>query len=227
MSEPDFIRISTDTPEPPRVREVADHLRREGLIAYPTETVYGFGCILREAPLARLYRLKRAGAAKPLLLLIGDRDDAASLVWPEGAEALAEAFWPGPLTLVLPDPGRRFPDEVRSERGGVAVRISPHPVIRAILAEVGEPITSTSANAPGKPPALSAEGAWSAAQELIPPGELRERLRVVDGGTLVSSESSTIVDFTGARAIVRRRGVLSPDSLNAVHPEIDDSEISG
>ncbi|MEX0980014.1 MAG: L-threonylcarbamoyladenylate synthase [Gemmatimonadota bacterium] len=227
MSASDFIRISGQAPEAERVAEVVAHLRGGGLLAYPTETVYGFGCALRPEPLARLFRLKRSDASKPLLVLISSRDDVATLGWTPGAEALARAFWPGPLTLVLPDPTERFPAEVRNTHGGVAVRASPHPVVRAILEALEEPITSTSANVPGEAPARSAAGALEAAVRLLRETELDRALRVVDGGTLAPSESSTLVEFSGQSACLRRRGVIPLDALQAVHPEIDDSEVRG
>lgn len=225
MSAAPFIRISAENPEPDRVEEVVEHLRDGGLLAYPTETVYGFGCTLRPEPLERLVRLKRRAADKPLLLLIADREQATGLVWNPGAEALAQAFWPGPLTLVLPDPDRKFPAEVRSVDGGVAVRVTPHPVMRVVIEGLGEPITSTSANAPGRMPALSGEEAWRAARELLPEGAESARLRVVDGGTLAPSEPSTVIDFSGPVARLRRAGVLPVHALKTVYAEIDEPEI--
>src|SRR5690606_26041937 len=96
---------------------VAAHLREGGLVAYPTETVYGLGCALRSEALARLARLKRQGRARPFLLLVRTSRDAPGLEWTEHGRRLAQAFWPGPLTLVLRAAPARYPAEVTGEQG--------------------------------------------------------------------------------------------------------------
>lgn len=181
---------------------LARHLQAGGLIAYPTETVYGFGCALLPEPLRRLTRLKARGPDQPFLLLIRGPEDVPGLAWTDDARRLAEAFWPGPLTLALADPAHRFPDAVRGSSGAVAVRVSPQPATAAILAAAGGPITSTSANRPGQPPSLDA-GAAARAFGAEVAGAL-----VLDGGALPPSEPSTILDCAGPTPRLVRAGAL-------------------
>lgn len=202
-------------PDPEEVEAVVRHLREGGLLAYPTETVYGFGCALRKEALERLRGLKEREADRPFLLLVPDRESVEELEWTPEARELADVFWPGALTLVLRDPGGRFPAGVRSPAGTVAVRRSPHALVRRIVEVLGEPLTSTSANPPGGEPALSAEEAGEAAGA----AGAGEDLWVVDGGRLPPSEPSTIVDCTGEGAPrVVRAGAVPPGRLGCALP---------
>lgn len=200
--------LARDAPE---WEQVGRHLRGGGLLAYPTETVYGFGCALRDGALERLSELKRRAPDRPFLLLVPSRESVADLLWTEVAADLADAFWPGPLTLILADPEERYPARVRGPSGGVAVRRTPHPVARTLVERLDEPVTSTSANRPGGRPARSAGEASRAARAL---GAGHELL-VVDGGTLSPSAPSTIVDCTDeGRAVVVREGAIASSRLN-------------
>lgn len=204
------------------LREVGRHLRFGGLLAYPTETVYGLGGLVDDGPLRALAALKRRDADKPFLLLLPHARAAAGLAWNRCARALAERLWPGPLTLVLPDPGRSFPAQVRGAGGGVAVRVSPAPVVRQIMHEVGAPITSTSANPPGGEPALSGEAAREAARSL----GADERLWVVDAGGIPPAPASAIVDCTGPDPVILRAGALDPSDLREIRPPpVEDADV--
>lgn len=196
------------------LREVGRHLRSGGLLAYPTETVYGLGGLVEDGPLRALAALKRRDADKPFLLLLPGPRAAPGLTRNRCARRLAERLWPGPLTMVLPDPGRTFPPRVRGGSGGVAVRMSPAPVVRQILHEVGAPLTSTSANPPGGAPALSGKEAWEAARAL----GADERLWVLDAGELPPAPTSTIVDCTGRDPVVLRAGALEPADIRELCP---------
>ena len=195
--------------DPEERRDAANRVRRhlaaDGLIAYPTETVYGFGCALRRGALERLAAFK---GDRPFLLLIRDRSDAPGLAWTGEAERLADAFWPGPLTLALDDPGSAYPPQVRGGEGTVAVRVSPYPGIGDLLAAAGGPVTSTSANRPGEPAALSAAAAAEAGGGL-------DSLLILDGGTLPPSRPSTVVRC-GARVRILREGALKRSDLLTV-----------
>ncbi len=214
MSGPRIIRCPSGLLPPGRLREVGRHLRSGGLLAYPTETVYGLGGLVEEDPLRELAALKRRDADKPFLLLLPDPQGPPGLVWNRCARRLAERLWPGPLTLVLSDPGRAFPAQVRGGSGGVAVRMSPAPVARQILAEAGAPITSTSANPPGGTPARSGTEVLEAADAL----DADDRLWVVDAGALPPAPASTIVDCTGRDPVVLRAGALDPSELREICP---------
>lgn len=194
-----------------------DHLRAGGLLAYPTETVYGFGGLCTPESVAALAALKPRGAEKPFLVLAPSFDAVADLEWSDEARELAEIFWPGAVTLVLPDPQGRFPAGVRSSTGTVAVRVSPHPVVVALMNELGEPITSTSANPPGVPPARSGDEALEAARIL----GAGDEVLVVDAGTLPESGPSTLVDCTGGAVKVLREGTVPVGRLRCAIPHVE------
>ena len=197
---------------------VADHLRRNGLIAYPTETVYGFGCALRGEALDALAELKSREERKPFLILAGDISQLRGLRWTPAARALAAAFWPGALTLALEVEGGVYPPSIVSAEGTVAARISPHEAVRAILGALGEPITSTSANRAGEPPAHSAAEASAVVTAL----GAADQVWIVDGGELPSSAPSTLVDCSREPPRVLRAGALPLTALRSVVPEIDE-----
>jgi L-threonylcarbamoyladenylate synthase len=188
------------------LRATIAHLHARRVLAYPTETVYGFGGAVDHDSVETLVRLKSRPAAKPFLMLISSTDMIARLdlqMTPEAA-ALAARHWPGPLTLVLPGGDRRVPARLRGPEGGVAVRWTAHRGLARLIDAYGEPITSTSANRPGQPPAM-------AATEVVEQwGDATGRgiLRVLDGGRLVPSAPSTVVDCTGRTPRVIRPGAL-------------------
>lgn len=196
---------------------VAERLAVGGLIAYPTETVYGFGCALRPPALAALRVLKVREAGKPFLLLVRRRDEIQGVRWTPAAVHLADAFWPGPLTLVLPAEPGALPDEVTGPDGAVALRASPHPAVRAVLEALGEPITSTSANIPGAPPATSAEEVGRVLDALGAPD-----VWLLDGGRLPPSPPSTIVDCSGRSPHVLRAGAILESRLHRILGETDE-----
>jgi len=200
------------------IRGTIAHLAERRVLAYPTETVYGFGTAVDHESVEALVRMKGRPPGKPFLLLIGDPQQVhrLDLQLPPYAAHLAARFWPGPLTLVLRGGEGRVPPRLRGPEGGVAVRLTPHPGLRRLLQAYGEPITSTSANRPGVPPAMVASDIvqqW--------PDEIRRGLlHVLDGGRLDPSKPSTVVDCTGRRARVIRPGVLSAQQLRDVVPDL-------
>ena len=196
---------------------VVEHLRAGGLLAYPTETVYGFGGTLEPAAVARLVALKHRLPEKPFLVLVASAQQAPDLVWSEEAERLAAAFWPGPLTLVVPSRSL-MPPGVGDERGNVALRATGHGGIRALLTALGGPITSTSANAPGEPAALDAKGVRHALRGL---GAPERDMLILDGGALPNSLPSTIVDCTVHPPRVLRPGAIPVEALTTVIAELD------
>ncbi|MES2521126.1 MAG: L-threonylcarbamoyladenylate synthase [Gemmatimonadota bacterium] len=200
------------------LRPTMHALSERGVIAYPTETVYGFGTAVDHESVETLVRMKGRPAGKPFLLLIGDPAQIArlDLRMPTYAAGLAARFWPGPLTLVLSGGEHRVPPRLRGPEGGVAVRWTPHPGLRRLLAAYGEPITSTSANRPGVPPAMTA----AEIVEQWPDQIHRGTLTVLDGGRLSPSRPSTVVDCTGRRARVIRPGVLSAQELRSCVPDL-------
>lgn len=192
---------------------VVRHLRAGGLLAYPTETVYGLGSRPTSSAVQALASLKGRVAGKPFLLLVSSPEmaEAQGLAFTESARALARAFWPGPLTLVLPGGGGRLPDLLRGPEGGIAVRWTSHPLIVRLVAELGEPLTSTSANTPGSAPAPGAAAVLRDFPEAVRSGQLL----VLDGGVLGNRPPSTVVDCTGPQPRVIRPGAVSLGELRA------------
>jgi len=191
------------------------HLRADGVIAYPTETVYGFGSTLSSEGIAAVKKLKSRGEEKPIIVLIGAIEQVEGLVWTDAARELAEIFWPGAVTLVLADPRGVFPKGVHNRDGAVAVRLSPQPVVRRLLAALDGPLTSTSVNGPGERPARSGSEAADVIRRMG-----RSDVHVLDAGTLPDSLSSTIIDCTGATPTVLREGSVPVERLRCAIPEI-------
>lgn len=185
---------------------VDEHLRADRVLAYPTETVYGLGSAPTVAALDALAALKGRPRGKPFLLLIDGRAMAElwGLVFPPAAEALANAFWPGPLTLVLPGGEGKLPDALRGPEGGIAVRYTGHAMVARLVHGLGRPLTSTSANRPGNPPSPGAERIAAVFAAEVARGELL----ILDGGALGHVPPSTVVDCTGPLPALVREGAL-------------------
>ncbi|HZI26747.1 MAG TPA: L-threonylcarbamoyladenylate synthase, partial [Gemmatimonadaceae bacterium] len=188
------------------------------VLAYPTETVYGFGGAVDRSAVERLVEMKRRPPAKPFLLLVSDSAmlERMDLHLTTNAARLAARHWPGPLTLVLPGGERRVPPRLRGPEGGVAVRWTSHPALQRMIAAYGDPITSTSANLPGLPPAMTAGEIVEQWGDAV----ARGILRVLDGGRLEPSPPSTVVDCTGRRPRVIRPGAIPADVLRESVPDL-------
>ena len=185
---------------------VRSHIGNGGMLGYPTETVYGLGSAADALSLERLATLKGRQAGKPFLLLVSSRTmaDRSGLVFTPSANALAEAFWPGPLTLVLRGGEGKLPDMLRGPEGGFAVRYTSHVAVVRLIALLDQPLTSTSANRPGQAPAAGAEQIVSLFKDAYDSGDLL----VLDGGTLGNVPPSTIVDCTSPQPALIREGAL-------------------
>jgi L-threonylcarbamoyladenylate synthase len=194
------------------------HLQARRVLAYPTETVYGLGGGIDHESVDALVALKHRPTGKPFLLLVAGAHmlERLDLHLPPAAAVLAAHFWPGPLTLVLPGGYRRVPDVLRGPEGGIAVRWTPHPGLLRLIQAYGDPITSTSANRPGNPPAMSATAVLQEWRDEV----IHDRLHVLDGGTLQPSAPSTVVDCMGAHPRVIRPGAVSADALRAAVPDL-------
>lgn len=191
-----------------------EHLNARRVLAYPTETVYGFGGAVDHESVQELIRFKGRPAGKPFLLLISSSDmlSRLGLHLTPAASIFAARFWPGPLTLVLPGGEKRVPPELRGPEGGIAVRWTPHAATSRLIRAYGDPITSTSANRPGSPAATSAAEIlkqWTGAAA-------GGTLRVLDGGQLMTSAPSTVVDCTAPQPRVIRPGAVASSALREV-----------
>jgi L-threonylcarbamoyladenylate synthase len=196
--------------------ELVAHLRAGGIVAYPTETVYGFGGTMDPAALTAVAHLKARDERKPFLLLVSNPSQIGGLDWTEDAQKLAREFWPGPLTLALRATSGDFAPQVLAPGGTVAVRETPHQPLRTLLHALGEPITSSSANLRGQPPAASADEAAEVLYQLE-----AEDVWLLDGGVLPPSKSSTLVDCSVHPVRVLRAGVIPVESLRKVVEQVD------
>ncbi len=192
----------------------AEVIQAGGVIVYPTETVYGIGANAWDGTaIAKVRALKRRTDQKPILVIVGSRDQLASVV--DGITPLAErcmdAFWPGPLTLVF-KASTRVPDLLSRGTGTIGVRIPSSPVCLRLLALAGCPLTSTSANLSGMPTLHTV----SEIRQVIPLGiDL-----VLDAGVLPPSEPSTVLDVTTAQPRLLRAGAVSEARLREVVPTL-------
>ncbi len=194
------------------VRKAAACFRRGGLVVFPTETVYGVG-VAAERPeaMGRLREIKRRDGAKPFQRLAADLAMAAALgaVFSPRAERLAEKFWPGPLTLVVP---RAPAGDVTCEDAGEAtlgIRIPASRWVLEVCRLMHSAVVSSSANAAGLPPALDGEAAWLFAVEAG--ADL-----LVDGGSIAGGMASTVARTDGDALQILRRGALAEADLQAV-----------
>lgn len=215
--EPRLLEVWGDPPEANILAMVARHLDSGGVVAMPTETVYGFGSALRDGAIREVQRLKVRGMDEPFLVLVSGPQAVPDLEWTPLARELSEIFWPGALTLILRDPHRRFPPGVRSLDDKVAIRHSPHPMAMGLVEALGEPIISTSVNPPGGVPALTAQEAMEISRSLG--GGVN--LWVLDGGRLPPSEPSTIIDCSEDEPVVVRAGSIPLNRLRCVLPGLE------
>ena len=194
------------------------HLAAGRVLAYPTETVYGFGGSPDFTAVESLVAMKGRPPGKPFLLLISGSEMLArlDLHLTSEAGALAARHWPGPLTLVLRGGERRVPPRLRGPEGGIAVRWTSHRGLARMITAMGEPLTSTSANRPGVQPAVTAGEVVDQWGEEI----RRGTLRVLDGGRLDPSPPSTVVDCTGRRPRVIRPGAIAAAVLRESVPDL-------
>lgn len=195
-----ILTVNPDAPDGLALRAAVEAIRCGGVIAYPTETVYGLGADpLNETAIRRVFGLKGRDAEKAVILLLRGESDLSTVASEvsDTARHLMDAFWPGSLTLVLKaSPG--LPKVLLGGGDTVAVRVSSHPVARALADLLGGPITSTSANRSGHPPARSASDVRSAFGDEID--------LIVDGGPSSDDPPSTVVDVSGGRARMVREG---------------------
>jgi L-threonylcarbamoyladenylate synthase len=204
-------------PEPAQIEEAAALLVAGELVAFPTETVYGLGAdASNPAAVARIFAAKGRPAGHPLIVHFSSL--AAARSWasevPPAAERLAEAFWPGPLTLVLPK-SARVPDAVTGGQPTVGLRAPAHPVARALLAAFGRGIAAPSANRHGRISPTRASDVRA---------ELGGRVAyVLDGGDCEVGLESTIVACLGGRVTLLRPGAVSRSQVADVVGRVEDA----
>lgn len=202
--------INPENPEADIIRQAADVLRKGGLVAFPTETVYGIGANALDAEAAQgIFNAKGRPAKNPLIVHIPHADAVQQVaqVWPEDAARLAERFWPGPMTLVLP----KKPCVPATVTGGgqtIAVRVPAHPVAQALLQAVGLPIAAPSANRSSR---LSPTEAKHVLRDL----EGRIHM-LLDGGPTPMGIESTVIDLSVSTPKLLRPGMISVEAIEQV-----------
>lgn len=192
------------------LREAVDVLRQGGVVAYPTDTVYGLAVDATNVEaIARLYDVKGRPEAKALPLIIGEVGQLAEVAAaiPPQAEKLIAAFWPGPLTLLL-KPHEALPVQLRGESPHIGVRWPAAILSQQLARQLGHAITATSANCSDAPAALTAA---EVARQLGSSVDL-----ILDGGRAASSEVSTVLDVVATPPCIRRPGKISSRAIEAV-----------
>ncbi len=185
-------------------------LKQGGIVAFPTDTVYGLGaCVSIHPAVERVYAVKERPRNMALPLLLADTSQITKVAQtvPPIAWLLINNFLPGALTIVLP----RFnsvPDIITGGRTTVAIRIPDHPIPIALARGLGTPIVGTSANLSGRPSPLTADEVYS---------QFGDRIDfIIDGGQCPGGKESTIVDVTGEMPVVLREGAISREELERV-----------
>jgi L-threonylcarbamoyladenylate synthase len=189
--------------------EAAGVIARGGIVAHPTETVYGLAVDPWNAgAVERLVSLKGRDAAAGFILIVDTVEQAEAIVGPDPGghwRTLAGSFWPGPLTLILPAGNRAPAPAVSGE--GIAIRLTSDPIARALIRAAGIPLTSTSANRTGEVPAATGEESARLFGDAID--------LVLDAGPRRGAAPSTILDLTGADPRLVREGAIARDAIEA------------
>ena len=193
---------------PKSIQQALEVLREGGLVAFPTDTVYGVGALAFDGKAVEsIYTAKDRPVEKAIPVLVGDTEDidkVASEV-PLMAKKLAERFWPGPLTIVVPK-HISLPASV-SATNTVGVRVPDHIIARSVLRAAG-PVAVTSANLSGQPSPSTAEEVFA---------QLNGRIALIlDGGKTPGGVPSTVVDCTGAKPVITREGPIKYDGIVAI-----------
>lgn len=212
----EVVRVDRERPDPAAITRAADCLRRGGLVAFPTETVYGLGVhALDRDAVRRLFDAKQRPSNDPLIVHIATIDQVADLVQevPDAAGVLASRFWPGPLTLVMRR-GPAVPPEVTAGLDTVAVRMPSHPVARALLEAARVPVAAPSANLFSRPSPTRAAHVLE---------DLDGRIdMVLDGGPTDVGVESTVLDLTADVPTVLRPGAIGVHALRRVIPTVSE-----
>ena len=205
--------MTNDHAHSDRIRRAVSLLHSGGLVAFPTETVYGLGAdAFNPSAVAKIFEAKGRPANRPLIAHVSDIEMARRVVsdWPALAQDLAEAFWPGPLTLVLPR-HERVPGIVTSGGPTVGVRSPDHPMARSLIESFGGPVVGTSANRSDAVSPTCAEHVRAS---------FGDRVLVLDGGSCRQGIESTVVRVDGRSLDVLRLGMIGIEDLRRFSGEV-------
>ncbi len=200
--------VIVKTPNPEAINEAAEIIRGGGLVAFPTETVYGLGAnALDGRAVAGIFAAKNRPAINPVIVHVAKRDDAAKFVEVDDrARGLMQAFWPGPLTMILPkkkDGG--ISDLVSAGLETVAIRMPNHPVALQLIERAGVPIAAPSANASGEPSATTPKHVQESLGDRVP--------FILAGGASAVGLESTVLDLSGNVPVIVRPGAVTAEDL--------------
>ncbi len=196
-----------------QVKQAIGILKNGGVVAYPTDTVYGLGAMMQDiTAVERIFEIKgrTKGMALPLLLSSDSQITTIAKVVSPAALQLAKVFLPGALTIILLK-SKLVPEVVTAGAQTIAFRIPNHPVALALINGVGMPVIGTSANLSGRPAGLTAAEVTAQIGEKID--------MIIDGGKCPGGVESTIIDLTGDIPVIRRQGAISLDTIRQVLPE--------
>lgn len=189
------------------IDEIAAILQRGGIIAYPTETIYGLGGdAFNERAIRRLFEIKSRSLDRPVSVLVRDTqmlDQVVSSV-PAVARSIMERYWPGSVTIIL-RASERIPPILTAQTGTIGVRISPHPFVRRLFDVFDSPLTSTSANVSGGRSLMEPEDILRTFGNLID--------RVIGMTEFMEGHASTLIDVTGERPRVVRQGTVEVEGI--------------
>jgi L-threonylcarbamoyladenylate synthase len=220
-----LLEIDPIKPDAVTIVRAARIIQSGGLVAFPTETVYGLGGNgLDESCASRIYSAKGRPSDNPLILHIATWNQLADLAAeiPEGAYILGRHFWPGPLTMVLKKKPH-VPDTTTGNKATVAVRMPDHAVALELIRAAGYPLAAPSANLSGKPSPTTAEHVIEDLNGIVP--------CILDGGPTRIGLESTVIDLTGNEPVILRPGGISFEEIRAVlpntrHADADDDRSS-
>lgn len=213
--ETKILQVKPENVTPQELRDAGEILRRGGLVAFPTETVYGLGGDAMDAgAAAKIYEAKGRPSDNPLIVHIADMDGLENLAKeiPDVARKFAEAFWPGPLTMIFKKRAE-VPEGTTGGLDTVGVRMPEHPVALALIRSAGRYIAAPSANASGRPSPTLAEHVKE---------DLDGRIdMIIDGGAVGIGLESTIVDVTGDVPLILRPGCITAQMLEKVGGRVE------
>ena len=201
-------KTDPENPDPLIISEAAFLIKRDGIVAFPTETLYGLGVnALSEKAIFNVFRTKGRDHGKPLPILIDNKENLMDFVShvPENAEKLMERFWPGGLTIIF-KASPRLPSILTGNTGKIGIRISDNTLAQLIVREAAVPITATSANISGEKSCTTALQVYES---------MRNRVDlIIDGGETGGDIGSTIIDITCTPPNIIREGVIGLKELN-------------
>jgi L-threonylcarbamoyladenylate synthase len=199
-----------------QIDEAVEIMRKGGVVAFPTDTVYGLGAdALNASAVEKVFKIKQRLYNLPLPVLLADESQAASVAVSisEFARCLMKKFWPGGLTLVL-NGGASLPELITGGGDKVAVRVPDHIIPVTLISKLGKPVVGTSANVSNNPSVITAE-------------EVKKQLGddiglIIDGGRCPGGLESTVVDVTGEYSVVLRQGAIAEEEIMQVYREYNE-----